>query len=103
MGSTHPHRPPIPVLDVEFDGTGVPVVRAETEERQGKIDSQPAHTREAKLGCVFTQTTVDEDGYPVRDDAATTYTGASKTAEDLYGGFIVKLGSGVGVGRTRRW
>src|SRR6516162_9017085 len=29
---------------------------------EAKIDSQPAHTREAKLGCVFTQTPVDEDG-----------------------------------------
>jgi len=78
-----PLGPPIPVLYVEFDGTGVPVVRAETEGRQGKIDGQPAHTREAKLGCVFTQTTVDEDGYPVRDHASTTYTGAIETAEEF--------------------
>jgi hypothetical protein len=43
-----PIGPTIPVLYVEFDGTGVPVVRAETEGRQGKIDGQPAHTREAR-------------------------------------------------------
>jgi hypothetical protein len=78
-----PIGPTIPVLYVEFDGTGVPVVRAETEGRQGKIDGQPAHTREAKLGCVFTQTMVDEDGYPVRDEASTTYTGAIETAEQF--------------------
>ena len=78
-----PIGPPIPVLYIEFDGTGVPVVRRETEGRQGKIDGQPAHTREAKLGCVFTQTTVDERGRPVRDEASTTYTGAIETAEEF--------------------
>lgn len=45
---------PIPVLYAEMDGTGVPVVKKETVGRQGKIDDQPAHTREVKLGCVFT-------------------------------------------------
>src|SRR5260370_14501924 len=58
-----PIGPTIPVLYVEFDCTGVPVVRAETEGRQGKIDGQPPHTREAKLGSLCTQTIVDEDGY----------------------------------------
>jgi hypothetical protein len=62
----------IPVLYVEMDGTGIPVVRKETEGRAGKQDGQPAHTREAKLGCVFTQTLVDEEGYPVRDEASTS-------------------------------
>src|SRR5580692_10713066 len=58
---------PIPILYVQMDGTGVPVVKKETEGRKGKTDGQPAHTREAKLGCVFTQTTWDQDGYPIRD------------------------------------
>jgi hypothetical protein len=34
-----------------MDGTGIPVVRKESEGRVGKPDGQPAHTREAKLGC----------------------------------------------------
>lgn len=46
--------PPVPVLYIELDGTGVPVVKKETVNRKGKADGQPAHTREAKLGCVFT-------------------------------------------------
>jgi hypothetical protein len=41
----------IPILSVEMDGTGLPVVRKECEGRAGKRDGQPAHTREAKLGC----------------------------------------------------
>ena len=73
----------IPVLYVEMDGTGIPVVKAETEGRQGKTEGQPAHTREVKLGCVFTQTGTDEQGWPVRDDASTTYTGAIETAEQF--------------------
>lgn len=71
----------IPAVYVEMDGTGIPVVKAETEGRQGKTPGQPAHTREVKLGCVFTQTGIDDDGQPVRDDASTTYTGAIETAE----------------------
>ena len=66
-----------------MDGTGVPVVRKETEGRQGKADGQPAHTREAKLGCVFTQTAWDEEGFPIRDPDSTTYTGAIETAEEF--------------------
>ena len=78
-----PLGPRIPILYVEMDGTGIPVVGKETEGRAGKQDGQPAHTREAKLGCVFTQSKVDEQGYPVRDEASTTYVGAIETAEEF--------------------
>jgi hypothetical protein len=74
---------PVPILYVLMDGTGVPVVRKETEGRQGKIEGQPAHTREVKLGCAFTQTTWDEEGYPIRDPDSTTYVGAIETAEQF--------------------
>jgi hypothetical protein len=47
------------------------------------VEGQPAHTREAKLGCVFTQTTVDGEGRPVRDEDSTTYVGAIETAEEF--------------------
>jgi hypothetical protein len=43
---------PIPILYVQMDGTGVPVVKKETEGRKGKTN-QPAGTREVKLGCAF--------------------------------------------------
>src|SRR3989449_5691441 len=39
--------------------------------------------REVKLGCVFTQTTWDKKGYPIRDPDSTTYTGAIETAEEF--------------------
>jgi hypothetical protein len=74
---------PIPILYVQMDGTGVPVVKKETVGRQGKTEGQPAHTREVKLGCVFTQTTWDRKGYPIRDLDSTTYTGAIETAEEF--------------------
>jgi len=74
---------PIPFLYVQMDGTGVPVVKKETEGRKGKTDGQPAHTREVKWGCVFTQTVWDKEGYPVRDPDSTTYTGAIETAGDF--------------------
>jgi hypothetical protein len=75
--------PPIPILYVQMDGTGVPVVKKETEGRKGRTDGQPAHTREAKLGCVFTQTAWDEEGFAIRDPDSTTYTGAIETAEEF--------------------
>jgi len=74
---------PIRILYVQMDGTGVPVVKKETQGRPGKVTGQPAHTREAKLGCVFTQTTWDREGYPIRDPDSTTYTGAIETAEEF--------------------
>lgn len=73
----------IPLLYVQMDGTGVPVVNKETAGRKGKTDGQPAHTREVKLGCVFTQTTWDKDGYALRDPDSTSYTGAIETAEQF--------------------
>ncbi len=72
---------PAPVLYIEMDGTGVPVVAAETAGRAGKTPGRPARTREVKLGCVFTQTTTDEKGRPLREENATSYTGAIEGAE----------------------
>ena len=72
-----------PVLYVQMDGTGIPVVPKETVGRQGKTQGQPSHTREVKLGCVFTQTTWDKEGFPIRDPDSTTYTGAIETAEQF--------------------
>ena len=74
---------PIPILYVQMDGTGVPVVKAETEGRASKVEGQPAHTREVKLGCSFTQTKWDDEGYAIRDPDSTTYTGAIETAEQF--------------------
>lgn len=78
-----PLGPPIPILYVEIDGTGIPVVKKETQGRIGKVDGQPAHTREVKLGCVFTSVGVDKENRPVRDEASTTYTGAIETAGEF--------------------
>lgn len=73
----------VPVLYVQMDGTGVPVVKQETVDRKGKRDGLPAHTREVKLGCVFTQTGWDEEGFAIRDPDSTTYTGAIESAEQF--------------------
>jgi len=73
----------IRILYVQMDGTGIPVVKKETAGRLGKVEGQPAHTRECKLGCVFTPTKWDEEGYAIRDPDSTTYTGAIETAEEF--------------------
>jgi hypothetical protein len=75
--------PSVPIFYLEMDGTGVPMVKAETEARPGKVEGQPAHTREVKLGCVFTQTTTDKEGRPVRDQESTSYVAAIESAEQF--------------------
>ena len=74
---------PLSKTYVVIDGTGVPMVPRETQDRPGKDETGKAKTREAKIGCVFTQTRLDEKGRPVRDDASTTYVGAIETAEEF--------------------
>jgi hypothetical protein len=81
-GKIIPLAPPVPILYIAIDGTGVPVVPSETIGRKGK-QTEIAKTRESKLGAVFTQTTVDSKGHAVRDEASTTYVGAIETAEEF--------------------
>ena len=71
----------VPKMYIAIDGTGVPMVRRETEGRKGKDETGKAKTREAKLGWVFTQTELDDNQRPVRDENSTTYVGAIETAE----------------------
>lgn len=81
-GNVIPLWPVIPKMYIAIDGTGVPVSPSETEGRKGKDETGIAKTRESKLGCVFTQSKLDKEGYAVRDDDSTTYVGAIETAEE---------------------
>jgi hypothetical protein len=81
---------PIKSVDVDkmyvmMDGTGVPVVKKETKNRKGKGENGQAKTREAKLGCIFTQSAIDKKGYPIRDEGSTSYVGSIETAEEFEG------------------
>lgn len=75
----------VPKLYVSYDATGVPVIGREREGRRGKGADGQARMRDAKLGCVFTQTTADEQGYAVRDEASTSYVGAIEPAAEFGG------------------
>jgi hypothetical protein len=71
-----PLPPPAPLPDMLYiavDGTGVPMVAAATQGRPGKGPDGQAHTREVKLACCFTQTTLDDHGRPVRDPRSSSY------------------------------
>jgi hypothetical protein len=68
--------PPQPLpgkLYAVIDGTGVPVTAREAEGRDGKSEDGRARTREVKMAVFFTQDKLDEDGYPVRDRASSSY------------------------------
>ena len=68
-----PRRPLSDILYIAVDGTVVPMVPAETEGRPGEGADSRAHTREVKLCCCFTQTSLDQDGRPVRDPRSSSY------------------------------
>ena len=72
---------PVPVLYIEMEGYTGPVVRSELEGRKGRTEEQPPRNREVKLGCVFTQTAIDETGQPIRDEASTTHVGEIEVVE----------------------
>lgn len=74
---------PIPIMYVEVDGTGVPMMPQELAGRKGKQPDGSSKTREVKLGCVFTQTTTDEEGNPLRDHQSTTYMGSFESAKSF--------------------
>lgn len=74
---------PINILYISFDGTGVPMRPSELEGVRGKAQDGRAKTREVKLGCVFTQTALDEKGRPMRDPDSTTYVGAIEKSVDF--------------------
>lgn len=79
-----PLPPPGPLPDMLYtavDGTGVPMTAAETEGRKGKADDGKARTREVKLACLFTQSSTDDDGRPVRDPASSSYLATFEPAE----------------------
>ncbi|MGH7921888.1 MAG: ISKra4 family transposase, partial [Candidatus Dormibacteraceae bacterium] len=68
-------------LYITLDGTGVPMVPRENAGRRGKGVDGRAHTREVKLGCLFTQTKLDQEGNPVRDPDSSTYAFSLANAE----------------------
>ena len=77
----------VPQFYVSVDGTGVPMVAEELEDRVGKGPDGKAKTREVKLAALFTQTTVDEENQPVRDPNSTTYVG-SFVSSDAFGQLV---------------
>jgi hypothetical protein len=74
----------VPQFYLSVDGTGVPMVQAELEGREGRGPDGKAKTREVKLAAMFTQTTTDAEGCPIRDPQSTTYL-ASFESSDAFG------------------
>ncbi len=75
--------PPRPVPDMLYgviDGTGVPMTARETAGRDGKGEDGRARTREAKLAVFFNQAELNDEGYPVRDRASSSYIASFETA-----------------------
>ncbi len=78
-----PPAVPVPIMYVEADGTGVPMNRQALQGVKGRGADGQAKTREVKTGCVFTQTGLNEEGGPERDEASTTWIAGIETAGDF--------------------
>jgi len=72
------------ILYVSSDGTGVRMRLQELIGRKGKQPDGSAKTRQAYLGCVFTQHKRDDQGHPIRDHQSTTYISSFDTVEDFW-------------------
>ena len=70
-----------PTLYLGVDGTGIPVRKAETAQRQGKQPDGSAKTREVKLAVAWTaERRHPKTGIPMRDRDSVSYTAAIETA-----------------------
>jgi hypothetical protein len=92
---------PAPEFYVSVDGTGVPMIRAELEGRPGRGPDGQARTREVKLAALFTQTTRDAEGHPIRDPQSTTYL-ASFVSSDQFGGLVRRAALARGLAQAQR-
>jgi len=92
------------VLYISGDGTGLPMRKEELVDIRGKQPDGKATTRQAYLGCVFTQHRRDEKGRPVRDWESTTL----RVEHEILGGFWPhpppgSHSPGIGPGRCHRF
>lgn len=72
-----------PIMYISADGTGVPMRPEALAGRRGKQPDGTAKTRQAYLGCVFTQHHRDESGHPIRDWESTTYISNFKPIDEF--------------------
>jgi hypothetical protein len=67
---------PVPILYVQMDRTGMPVVKAR------RTANRPTRGKSSWDLC-SPQTTWDNEGFAIRDPDSTTYVGAIETAEEF--------------------
>jgi len=91
----------VPKFYVSYDGTGVPMRKEETKGRKGKQADGSSVSREVKLGCVFTTTTTDPEGHPLRDPQSTTYLASFESAE-TFGLCMLKEARLRGMGKAEK-
>lgn len=80
---TQQYEPGEALMYICGDGTGVPMRPEELQGRSGRQPDGSSKTREVKLGCVFQQTEVDEEGHPVRQEDSTSYIGSFEPAAEF--------------------
>lgn len=84
---TQNSQPEAAWMYISGDGTGAPMRKEYLEGRAGKQADGSAKTREVKLGCVFLQTEIDDEGHPIRKENSTSYIGTFEPAAE-FGTFL---------------
>ena len=91
----------VPQFYVSVDGTGVPMIRTELAGRAGRAPDGQARTREIKLAALFTQTTRNAQGEPIRDPQSTTYL-ASFVSAEAFGPLVRRAALARGLAQAQR-
>jgi hypothetical protein len=94
---------PIPILYVQMDGTGVPVVKKETEGRKGKTDASRRTRAKSSWDVCSHKPGGTKMVMPFAIRIPLPIPEPSKRPKRLAGASIWKLGTGAGVARKRRW
>lgn len=83
------NRPTVRTVSSAVDGfTFESIFEYDDTTPQSDRDRSPGASRRPRrwtdwIGCIFTQTTTDPDGFPIRDPETTTFVGAIETAEQF--------------------
>ncbi len=92
--------PDIPLIYVEMDGTGIPVVKSETEDRIGKIEGESARSSWA-VYLRKPQRTIKADRFAMMTPPHTR--GQSRQRLSSVGGPMLKRFVAVGTAPERKW
>ncbi len=93
------YAPTVPLLYIEMDGTGVPIVQAETEGRMGKIEANRRTPAKSNWAVCSRKPQRTKKAVPCATRTPPPMPPPSRVPRSSDSGSIPKLGAAVGAGR----